>query len=545
MPTVEESARDDLRKKIALEKKLKKSIAATNNKIVRETVRKFAQVGEIQQAAQFNDEIEQKLLDHYIEVGDEFSNQLRPQLPEDILATEEENVAIESALALFFLARAGDQSRFITETNQKNINTAIQFGMTESAAQSVDGVTPSRRDTALLAGIDLKRKLAGRLSVISSTETQDPAEASKATEAEILSGLDPSISVGTTQEGGVNKEWVTAGDEKVRTKPFSHRAADGQEVDISDVYVVGGQFLRWPGDTSLGATAANIMNCRCGSVYDTDDIIAQRRSESVTREPVEISKPKPVISAPADVTLTIDDSGAPIKPQDAQESISTIKKAKPSKKIEPVKKSKKPVKVETQKLIPTDKPPKIQANVKLTGDEDAYIEYYKGSGFYESNEVLRNQSAFSSSQVASAKNMRDSINTAIRKSEIKSDGVLYRGIKSEDVFKNAEKLVGKEIPIFTPQSTATDAGSGIGWSGLLRTKKGKFVTSDPGASVVYKIRTKKGQHALNMESLSVGNTGEREVLLGSGGRYKVAEVRNLTDDAGKITGKVIEVDYIE
>ncbi len=229
------------------------------------------------------------------------------------------------------------------------------------------------------------------------------------------------------------------------------------------------------------------------------------------------------------------------------DNIQQIKTAKPKQAVKPEKvvRPRKPVTTEDRKLIKTEAPPSIPKKVNLTGDQSAYIEYYKGDGFYKSNEVLRNQSAFTSQEVSGAKSMRNSINAAVKKSEITKDGVLYRGIKDRDLFENAEKLIGKDIPILTPQSTASNAGSATGWAGLIGDPKSGFFSANKGQSVVFKIRTKKGQHALNMESLSVGNTAEREILLGSGGRYRVKAVKTLKDPSGNITGKVIEVDYDE
>ena len=41
--------------------------------------------------------------------------------------------------------------------------------------------------------------------------------------------------------------------------------------------IVEGQLLRYPGDTSLGASAANVINCRCSSVVKPSSFLAIRR----------------------------------------------------------------------------------------------------------------------------------------------------------------------------------------------------------------------------------------------------------------------------
>lgn len=56
------------------------------------------------------------------------------------------------------------------------------------------------------------------------------------------------------------KEWETFGDGKVRP---SHRAVNGVRIPIDEPFTVGGSKLMFPGDTSLGADAEEIVNCRC------------------------------------------------------------------------------------------------------------------------------------------------------------------------------------------------------------------------------------------------------------------------------------------
>ena len=545
------AARRDLSEKIRLERLLADDMRAFNRKLTRLTVRSQAEGTGVLDAATLEPELTGILEDHYNRVAPVFDSQITETLPEDIEATETEIAAIAAALATFFAGRAPEQAGIITATNQRDITAAIDQAVDISQIEAAAGRPQGRIDIAMQSGANLSRKLFGRIRGIAALETQAAAETAKATEAQVLTGQPPSVTGGSPWQVPVTKEWVTVGDERVRD---AHVAADSQVVGLNQPFEVGGQLLRWPGDTSLGATAGNVINCRCASVTDTREVLAERRRrgqapriETEVTEQLETSfgEELPRLAEPAPVIEEIEPTIAVTPVKRAPKTVRALRKAEPSKPIKRVSKSPAPQRVETQKLARADKTPELPDTIELTGDESAYVEYYKGSGFYKSNEILRNPGAFSAAEVTSARNMRNSINSAVKKSTIKTDGVVYRGIKSPELFENAEKLIGKDIPILTPQSTATDAGSAVGWSGLTRLKSGKFLSADPGKSVVFKIRTKKGQHALNMESLSIGNTAEREFLLGSGGKYKVAEVRNLTDGAGNVTGKVIEVDYIE
>lgn len=56
------------------------------------------------------------------------------------------------------------------------------------------------------------------------------------------------------------KTWKAHRDELTRP---THAEADGQTVPINEPFVVGGYRMMFPGDTSLGAPAQEIVRCRC------------------------------------------------------------------------------------------------------------------------------------------------------------------------------------------------------------------------------------------------------------------------------------------
>lgn len=60
------------------------------------------------------------------------------------------------------------------------------------------------------------------------------------------------------------KVWVATPDGRTRD---AHRAAHGQRRALNEPFTVGGERLSYPGDSSLGASASNIVNCRCVLVY--------------------------------------------------------------------------------------------------------------------------------------------------------------------------------------------------------------------------------------------------------------------------------------
>lgn len=66
------------------------------------------------------------------------------------------------------------------------------------------------------------------------------------------------------KDGFTTKTWVTMRDALVR---HTHVIADGETVGIFDTFDIGGYPMRFPKDDSLGASASEIVNCRCCLVY--------------------------------------------------------------------------------------------------------------------------------------------------------------------------------------------------------------------------------------------------------------------------------------
>lgn len=62
----------------------------------------------------------------------------------------------------------------------------------------------------------------------------------------------------------MEKVWVTAVDGRERE---SHRQASGKSVLQKDFFIVGGEKMAFPGDRMNGASAGNLINCRCTFGY--------------------------------------------------------------------------------------------------------------------------------------------------------------------------------------------------------------------------------------------------------------------------------------
>ena len=72
----------------------------------------------------------------------------------------------------------------------------------------------------------------------------------------------------------IKKVWLSAQDDRVRgVQPdsgASHIAMNGQKQDMNDSFVepLTGDQMQFPGDSSQGASAKNIVNCRCTIIYE-------------------------------------------------------------------------------------------------------------------------------------------------------------------------------------------------------------------------------------------------------------------------------------
>lgn len=66
------------------------------------------------------------------------------------------------------------------------------------------------------------------------------------------------------KSGKTKKRWLTMRDRHVR---HTHQLVDGKSIGINDVFLVGDSEMFYPKDTTFGASANEIVNCRCSIKY--------------------------------------------------------------------------------------------------------------------------------------------------------------------------------------------------------------------------------------------------------------------------------------
>lgn len=260
------TAAQDLARKLRLEATFTAALDQFHRRVVTRFVQELAQTGATTGAQPWVTPLQGLLLAHYLAVAKVFNGTLGQRLPAAVAPTTAEEQLIAATLGRYWVTTAADHAVELTATTSTNMQEALAAARAEED-QSLGGI-------AALAAAGLHRALRGRLTTIAVTETQLAAETTKATEAEILSGVLPSIEGGQPRASEILKRWDSRGDSIVRP---SHVLADGQVVPVNQPFIVGGERLMFPGDRSLGASTKNVINCRCSAVYDERLIIDRRQ----------------------------------------------------------------------------------------------------------------------------------------------------------------------------------------------------------------------------------------------------------------------------
>lgn len=244
-------------RKLALERRMLPDIRSVFSQMVTEYVATVADTGSVPSASDFQGEWNATFLRQYRRVGRLFlPNQRRSKFYEALLnikqdLTPEENQSLVAFFARWSREYGQQQSAFVTETNQKDYITALQ----RANEQVEDG---SAMVIAATAGVILRQLFRSRESAIANVQTQAPAEEAKKDEAVALGRAEGK------QEDEIVKTWQTVGDANVRV---AHVAANGQSRTGNTAFSVSGEDLRYPGDSTLGASAENVINCRCAAIW--------------------------------------------------------------------------------------------------------------------------------------------------------------------------------------------------------------------------------------------------------------------------------------
>ena len=255
----------DLKKKIRLENIVNRELRKYFAKLNTEFRKQYVNTRTIITPDKYSEQMDDIIFKHYQRVAKVYSGEILEEvknvgfgfretkaIEDEIVNADERFVAVQSAV----------RSGIINNTTEEKLNSIINT-ITVNAIEVGQALTAV--EVAALASKEFSRSGVNRSNIISMTETQNAAEGIKFTEANTVVGSAQQLPDGTFVSGAVY-EWNAVLDS--RTRP-AHVTADGQRRDFNagEVFNVGGEELRYPGDSSLGASAWNTINCRCLASY--------------------------------------------------------------------------------------------------------------------------------------------------------------------------------------------------------------------------------------------------------------------------------------
>lgn len=267
------SADEDTKKKIELEAFISAALLRGYFKpISKRAFEHYSEFGQFPNLDDFLVDLESVLSKRYSITAKKFIRQVRDELgnPEnasDIASQINDISGVQQALDVF------NSTKFISDTTHKDLRRSVDELIIAAATV---GVSLSSEEVAKKAKKHFDDLAEARLPTISMTETQGAAEGAKYNEMNALL-RNNAVFVGA----GVNlakakttKTWITKMDARVRP---AHVLAEGQKKKFENPYVVDGELLKRPRDSSLGASPGNVINCRCASV------VTIKRGKDVSR----------------------------------------------------------------------------------------------------------------------------------------------------------------------------------------------------------------------------------------------------------------------
>lgn len=181
---------------------------------------------------------------------------------------KEADTALTNYLKNQRLTIAVTESNWTVETTRRIAVVSVQDPLNNSVEQMVNLMRRGEFNEAVKLSRKVK-KLAklptsvnqGKLIRLISGIPENARVVSPVTQAEAIFNVQRQAEA----LDSTGKMWETLGDGKVRA---SHEAANGQiQENVEAPFILDGGALQYPGDSSLGADVAEVINCRCVSTY--------------------------------------------------------------------------------------------------------------------------------------------------------------------------------------------------------------------------------------------------------------------------------------
>lgn len=282
------SVAKQLAAKLKLEKKLKPKLTKLFKQIGKDVNTVWSATRQIPNLNSFDVELVTILRQHYRDVAKAFTKIARDSLKSSITFNSTKQIEeipggsdssesflaataitllsamekAESEIIKFINEHSIRQSKFILETTENNLRETVKRVITQTA---LEGRILTQREIGDLIEKEFNATSKGRIDTIAMTETQTPSETIKLLEATALAVAVSGGREDELKEGTVVKTWNAILD--AVTRP-AHRAAHGQTVPNNTPFIVGGERLPAPGNSFLGASLGNVINCRCIATFD-------------------------------------------------------------------------------------------------------------------------------------------------------------------------------------------------------------------------------------------------------------------------------------
>ena len=254
-------AEQDYRLKLRLERSLAKTMVRHFNGLTRDAKKHYIKSGQtLFLSANWLSVFVGSLNRHYNKVANVFKKRLELR---GIELTQDEVQRLETAIKRDASNRAFYASTAIINHLQEGLGQSFITAKNQAIASDKPFTD---KKIASIASSDFKRKTRYRaVSTIPITETQNAAERTKRDVFTTHHTADTKSKIGIGRAiFQATKSWHTVGDSKVREE---HADANLQIKPLNNPFDVGGEQLMQPGDTSLGASPGNTINCRCSAQY--------------------------------------------------------------------------------------------------------------------------------------------------------------------------------------------------------------------------------------------------------------------------------------
>lgn len=259
---IEKSARADVRRKIELEAIITSQLINRYfSPISKEFFKTYSESGVIPSFSLHNQNLNKVLINNYDKTAKEFSRKLRNELGR-VENSQELNEIIQANLELLRTIDIATSQKSISNTTQNDLQKSVKDIILAAASANV---VLTNNQIARRARRKFNSLSQSRVGTISMTQTQQASEGGKNTEANVLNKNNAVFTAAGINfaTAVIRKTWITKMDNRVRP---AHVLAENQKANLRKPFNVGGELLMFPGDTSLGASLGNVINCRCSSV---------------------------------------------------------------------------------------------------------------------------------------------------------------------------------------------------------------------------------------------------------------------------------------